>query len=941
MQHNNQQDQTTSPATSAGANEKPNYKLRLNQPDFWNTPNPEMEEKLLSRWDTVKVNALVAHARENAPTYWLLDGPPYANGDAHLGHLLNKTLKDFNARFYSVLGQKVVWRAGWDCHGLPLELAVEKKNGPLSKTDTLSFMGACRAEASTWQSAQKTTMSRLGLLTNFESPWLTMDPQREAKALDLLRQLWVEGLLVERHSPVHWCPACQSALAASELEKMEKTRNEAYFAAELTSDSVARLHSLAPSLMKFEKLHVLAWTTTPWTVFANTAFAYPETGSASVVSLKSGKNVLMSSQAKDNFVEKYPELLHESGSVDNVLTFETLNDVLLEAVSPMSKRLSRLVSASFVSLTEGTGFVHVAPAFGPDDFELYEKENLPLVCHVSTGGRLVSTDENFGKLPDGFEGLTLEAASEATLAWLENEGSLVHTYAVSVEQQACWRHKKAVFYRASQQWALDLEKGFTGCDEGLAERAKKAVEDTVFLPDDRAKTPLLHMLATRRFWTLSRDRVWGLPLPFFRHKDTGALHPRTNELWVEVCNKVKVEGVEAWARQDTPEGYVKSTQVVDVWFDSGSAWYHANEQDLQAPDMGVEGRDQTRGWFLSSFLLHAFKSDKPAFKHLMTHSFVVGDDGKKLSKSSGGGGAALDPKAVFNKEGADAFRLWVCAQNVGDEARWGKTALKQATQDVKDWRSFLRFMLANMQQLQNCEQPELTQMDKLALSKAAQARDAWVEHMKTGKFNQAMLELNAFRLWSSTEWFELAKRMLYCAKDGDKSLVSMQWALQEVFVLFTRMLAVVVPYAAEEAYLAWPNHPEESVFVGTLPLWSANCESMELKSALTWRKNLLPLVERARAYVEKGTPVTLAFESTKLPSQVTTDVLRDWFGTCYVDVNLPEEAFSEFLVDSDMGVRAGKTTVTYQPYRCNRCRTYFGKPLSSNSLCEQCVLEMV
>lgn len=917
------------------------FKLRLKQPNFWNTPNPEMEEKLLAHWRASETVKHVAEARHTSPTYWLLDGPPYANGDAHLGHLLNKTLKDVNARFQSGMGKKVVWRSGWDCHGLPLELGVEKRVGSNSKDNALLFMQECRKEALTWQAAQSKTMQRLGLLADFDKPWLTMDPVREASALDLLREFWEAGLLVERKSPVHWCPACQSALAASELEKADKTRVEAYFVAELTPSSVAQLKKLLPAA-SFEKMYVLSWTTTPWTVFANAGFAHPAQGTVSLVELRNGKKVLVASDALPSFVTEYPDLVSTSGSsLEYTMDFEQFASLGLTAVSPMSGRVVPLVSASFASSTEGSGFVHVAPAFGPDDFTLHEKENVELVCHVSSNGRLLSPGGEHGVLPAGMENMPLDQASEASVAWLNTHGHLVHSYTTTVEAQTCWRHKKPVFYMASDQWALDLEKGFEGCPEGLASRATKALEETVFLPDDRAKTPLVHMLATRRYWTLSRDRLWGLPLPFYRHKDTGALHPKTNTLWLQLCERVRTEGVEAWASMETPEGYVKSTQVVDVWFDSGSAWHHAGEEGMTTPNLGVEGRDQTRGWYLSSFLLHAFKSSEPAFRSLMTHSFVVGENGMKLSKSTGGGGAALDPLAVFAKEGADVFRVWVSAQNVGDEARWGKTALKQATQDVKDWRSFLRFMLANMRQAVNTtEAVELMPMEKLALTKATSARDAWSGHMQTGRFNQAMSELNNFRLWASAEWFELNKRRLYCAKDSDLQLLSLQWALQEVFVLFTSMLAVVMPFSAEEAYLAWPKHPNASVFLATVPSWSYSDNNTSLVEALDWRKKVLPTVEKARGLVEKGTPVLLSVASAALPYCVEESLLRDWFGTCFVTVDAMPDAFDSSVRDDSLNVVAGKAALSYTPYRCTRCRTYFSKPLTSENLCTQCVEEL-
>lgn len=943
MQNTQNEVSTVTAAAAAQKDQAPKFNLRLNQPDFWNTPNPTMEEKLLAHWKATGLATKMAAAREGAETFWLLDGPPYANGEAHLGHLLNKTLKDVNARFQSSTGKNVVWRAGWDCHGLPLELAAEKRHGPGSKDDPLSFMGACRAEAKTWQMAQATGMERLGLVANFDQPWLTMDPQRESASLGMLKALWESGLLVERHSPVHWCPACQSALAASELEKTEKARTETFFLAALTPASTASLNAAAG--VDHEQLYVMSWTTTPWTLWANAAFAHPETGPATLVTLVSGKVALMAVAARDAFAENHSDLVADDGrQYDGKLQFEQFAALGLAARSPLSGRVAPLVPASFATANEGSGFVHVAPAFGPEDFDLHETAGVRLECHVAANGRLVSTDAAH-PLPAALEGLTLELATDVSCELLKAADLYVHSVVKTVEAQMCWRHKKATFYRASSQWALDLHAPFEVCPEGLAARATAALEATTFLPDNRAKTPLAVMLATRRFWTLSRDRLWGLPLPFFRHEVTNALHPDTGSMWSDLVEQVRDAGVEAWQSFPTPEGYRKTTQTVDVWFDSGAAWHSASENGRHQPDMGVEGQDQTRGWFLSSFLLHAFKSAEPAFKTLMTHSFVVGEDGLKLSKSKGGAGGAnaMAPAAVFAKEGADAFRLWVCAQNVGDEARWGKTALKQASQDLKDWRSFLRFLLANMAQGVNTPVPadELTPLDQLARVKAAQARDEWLANMQSGRFNQAMQALNGFRLWASTDWFEMAKRTLYCAKDDNVKLTSMQWTLQEVFTMFVRMLAVALPFAAEEAYLAWPAHPDTSVFVGVVPMWSAcdNAQTQFAKEALVWRRALLPLVERARGLLEKGTPVALGFKGAT-PFGFDENDLREWFPNTYPRLDGATADFEQSVEDEKLDVVAGRAAPAYAPHRCARCRGYFKSSFATSGMCLECESEV-
>ncbi|WP_164557769.1 class I tRNA ligase family protein [Massilia atriviolacea] len=943
---------------AAGAPAAPKYALRLKQPAFWNTPNPAMEERLLADWRATGQRRQVGAERQGRPRYWLLDGPPYANGNAHFGHLLNKTLKDVHARYASACGHAVTWRAGWDCHGLPLELAVEKRHGPQAKQDPLRFMRQCRDEAAHWKDLQAGAMSRLGLMADMDRPWLTMDPAREAASLSLLLELWQAGLLVERHSPVHWCPACRSALAASELERTVKERMETFFSVPLTPascEAMARRARRNGAAWPEGPLHLLSWTTTPWTLWANAGFGHPRTGALTVATLAGGVRVVLAVQARDRLLRDDPSMFSHAGQgFDGALDFAELRALSLAAASPLTALEAPLLAAAFASESEGSGFVHLAPAFGPDDFALHESDGVRLDCHVGKDGRLV--DVGPVPMPAALQGATLEVASQVSCAMLADAGLLVRMARRSVETTMCWRHKKAVFYRASGQWALDLHKGFDGCPEGLAQRALAALDATVFLPDDKARAPLTLMMSTRRFWTLSRDRLWGVPLPFFRHQTSGELHPDTAALWRALLDRVRTEGVEAWQACETPAGYVKSAQSVDVWFDAGAAWHSAAEDGGGQADMVVEGQDQTRGWFLSSFLLHAFKSPLPPFKKVMTHRFVVDEEGMKFSKEKGN---APDSAALFARSGADVFRLWACSQDVGDEMKWSATSLRQATQDAKDWRSFLRFHLANMEDAAHTARPStLRDLDRLALRKLQAARAEWHACMDGGRFYQALGCLAQFRQWASAEWFELSKRTLYCANDGSAELASVQWALRESFLLCAQMLATVMPFACEEAYLAWPGHPRASLFLHALPAREAVSEPdaalRRAESMLAWRRALQPLVERTRALVEKGTPVCLVFGAGQDP-EVPQDAqnpqnpqdphgeerLRALFPGCFVLQGEHARALDMWEagpVGDGVPVRVGKPAV--RPHRCGRCRDYVGAALEAPGLCRQCVADM-
>lgn len=845
------------------------YPVRLRQVDFWNQPNPLHERALLEHWASEGVLDLVQAARSDSQPFWLLDGPPYANGDAHLGHLLNKTLKDVTVRYHSLMNHRPVWRAGWDCHGLPLELATEKKQGPKAKEDRLGFMKACRAEAHHWQSVQSNDMQQLGLSADFKDPWLTMNPVRESKSLGLLRELWEAGVLVERHSPTHWCPACQSALAASELEKGEpQSRLESLFLAPLdASSSKALVSHLDPTgsvlpaalLENLGLVHVMSWTTTPWTLWANAGFAHPQTGTGVLAPLQDGRWALMGQKALENLHKSHPSLFDEKALEDDRLysfSFEDLPALKLVALNPLHQQASPLHPAAFAQESEGSGFVHLAPAFGADDFEMGETYSLRMTRHVGPNGRLQGDD-----LPHSLQGLLLPEASAQSEALLKEKHLwLAAPQGAPYEPQLCWRHKKPVFYRASRQWALDLDHPFEGAPQGLRGRALASLKQVTFLPDTRSYDELMTMLQTRRFWTLSRDRLWGLPLPFFRNAQ-GELHPETLELWKQAEKLVAEGGVEAFEAMPAPEGYTKENQTVDVWFDSGAAFWSAQEEGLESADYVVEGRDQTRGWFLSSCLLAAFKSDKAPFKTVLTHGFVVDEKGYKLSKSKGGG---PDHKVLLETYGSDALRLWASSQAVGGEVSWSKKALEQSHKELKDWRVFLRFMLANSPE-ENMAQPALLPLDELALHKAHETMLSWKDAMASGRYHLALKALLQFRSWASSEWFDLSKSCLYCAAEGSPSLSSVQWSLQTVLNLFLQMLSPFVPLSCEEAFLSRSAPQELSLFVLPFDALSSDFSSLSteaaaLEQALLWRRETLPTAEKARTEFGKA-PLHLVFEA--------------------------------------------------------------------------------
>lgn len=798
--------------------------LHLQQPSFWNRPDPAAQLRLSER--------LSARSREpsEAPFFWLLDGPPYANGELHLGHALNKFLKDAYARRAQLNGASTLWRAGWDCHGLPLELACSKRHPRLDRHSP-EFLSACRAEATHWMGRQRDGFAQLGLSADLQSPWSTMDPAREARSFELLMQLWQAGLLVERHSPTHWCPQCRSALAASELESSSQPSLSCLGFAPFDDPSRLRL-AAALSLSPQDELGLCYWTTTPWTLSSNRAFAMPLSGRVELLELAPGKLGLAFEDSLAFMERSLGRPLVSRGAVDA----ETLLDLSLLALRPLeSSETSPLLGASFANTSSGSGFVHAAPAFGPEDFEWAEPLGLDLHCDLGPDGVFVS-----GRMT----GLDRAGAASQSVDLLRQQGRLLaqppHDLAVSL----CWRHGCETFYRASRQWALDLDRPWDGSEgQGLRSRALQALESMRFLPDERPRRELRSMLMGRRFWTLSRDRRWGLPLPFVRNS-SGEVDPALSlQRWQQTLSALRDGGLEAAARLPVPEGFAADTQCVDVWFDSGSAFLSASERE-GAPDLVVEGADQTRGWFLSSMLLGAFASKDPVFKTVLCHGFVVDELGRKLSKSLGN---APDLSAQLQASGPDALRLWALSQSVGVEARWSRDSFELASRETRDWRGFLRFLMAQaMPGFQPMNLDHASGLDLLALQRLLSMEPLWQQAFDSGQPHLALRSLLEFRRWASSEWFELSKRKLYCSPLTDPAAQATRSAMAVALRSFLRWLDPFLPLSVQEARDATSTLAVDSALAPELSSKHLHL-AKQASQALLERAQLQRLLELHRA----------------------------------------------------------------------------------------------
>ncbi|HOI52429.1 MAG TPA: isoleucine--tRNA ligase, partial [Azonexus sp.] len=680
------------------------YKDTLNLPD---TPFPmrgdlpKREPKWVARWQEKQLYRRIREISAGRPKFILHDGPPYANGSLHLGHALNKILKDIIVRSKTLAGFDAPYVPGWDCHGLPIEHKVEVTHGKNLPADKVREL--CRAYAAEQIEIQKAGFIRLGVLGDWDNPYLTMNFANEAGEIRALAEIVRKGYVFKGLKPVNWCFDCGSALAEAEVEYADKKSPTIDVAFPVDAADGQKLAAAfgQPALTK--PAFAVIWTTTPWTIPANQALnIHPEHDYALV---DTGERLLvLAAELLEASLQRYDL----QGSVLATVQGKALAGLRFR--HPLYDRESPVYLADYVGLDAGTGVVHSAPAHGVDDFNTwlaYGRGNDEILSIVKGDGVYVDDLPFFG-------GMSIWKANQAVCDKLTEVGCLLSHGNISHSYMHCWRHKTPVIYRATAQWFVGMDRvasqpaqaGLGGEGETLREIALRGVEATEFYPG-WGKPRLHNMIANRPDWCISRQRNWGVPIPFFMHRETGELHPRTVELMEEVAKRVEKEGIEAWFKLDAAEllgaeanQYDKISDTLDVWFDSGTTHWHVlrgshNDGHASGPraDLYLEGSDQHRGWFHSSLLTGAAIDGHPPYKALLTHGFTVDQQGRKMSKSLGN---TILPEEVTDKMGADILRLWVASTDYSGELAMSKEILARVVEGYRRIRNTLRFLLANI-----------------------------------------------------------------------------------------------------------------------------------------------------------------------------------------------------------------------------------------------------
>ncbi|WP_455756388.1 isoleucine--tRNA ligase [Sulfurimonas sp.] len=891
------------------------------------------EPKRYASWDENKVYEKMKANRKDAPSFTLHDGPPYANGNIHIGHALNKVLKDIIVKHNYFDGKSVRFTPGWDCHGLPIEQQVEKKLGGKKKKEELEVAKVrelCRAHADKFVNVQKEEFKKLGILADWENPYVTMDYKFEANIYRTLCSVAKKGLLIERSKPVYWSWAERTALAEAEVEYEDKESHSIYVAFELSDEAKAKADLVD------KKASLVIWTTTPWTLPANTGISlHPEE-----------KYVLTT----DGYIvaKALFESLLELGVVKGEIA-QDIDSKLFEnqvAINPLNQRTSKVVLGDHVLMDSGTGGVHTAPGHGEDDYRVGLKYDLEVVMPVDETGcfdetivkqKLLPNPEEFvGKLIFKCNDRILELLGDALLY----DTKFTHSY------PHCWRSHTPLIFRATKQWFISVDEKPEGEDKTLRNIALSEVEKTLFVPET-GRNRLNSMVENRPDWCISRQRDWGVPIAFFRVKATGEVI-FDEKVLNYVAMIFEMQGSDAWYSMDIASllypgsGYSadeveKVNDILDVWFDSGSTWnsvlksrnYDAGEYQA---DLYVEGSDQHRGWFQSSLFLSCAVEHKAPYKGVLTHGFTVDDKGEKMSKSKGN---VIAPDKVLKEYGSEILRLWVASSDYQGDLKISQGILKQISENYRKLRNTFRIMLANINDLETLTAyDDMGELDKWILDVAQNTFSEVHKSFSDYNFVNGMSILNNFIANElSGMYIDMTKDSLYCNAQNDPRRMASQSAMAIITRSLLLLMAPILTYTADEIIEHAPaivKGDAESIFdlvYSDIKTGESNFDAEYMTKARDGFGSIVDGLKKEKI-IKSTLELVISTESKTALALDAVDA-EDWFVVSSVSNEKASEELGSFEVDGDKFTIAKATA-----HKCPRCWKFQAK--EEDSTCQRC-----
>mgnify|MGYP003670037078 FL=1 len=786
----------------------------------------QREPQRLKRWQEMGLYEKIREACAGRPKFILHDGPPYANGDLHVGHAVNKILKDIIVKSRTLDGFDAPYVPGWDCHGLPIELNVEKKVGkPGGKVTATEFRQKCREYARRQIDGQRTDFMRMGVIGDWARPYLTMDFKFEADIVRALSRIVENGHLHKGFKPVHWCMDCGSALAEAEVEYQDK-RSPAIDVAFVAVNPAA--FNAACGSNYHGEIAIPIWTTTPWTLPANMAVSlHPELDYVLIEG--HGRALVVAQQLAESCSARYGlDAVHILGHCKGA----ALENLMLQHC--FLERQVPVILGEHVTTEAGSGAVHTAPAHGQDDFVVGQKYGLDVYNPVGANGVYLPDTEFFA-------GQHVLKANANVIALLQERGVLLHSEDYDHSYPHCWRHKTPIIFRATPQWFVSMQQ------EGLLDKALAAVDGVQWLPEwGRARID--GMLAQRPDWCISRQRTWGVPIALFVHRQTGALHPATTQLMEQVAQRMEQSGVDAWFELDTAEllgdeaaDYEKVNDTLDVWFDSGVTHACVLQQraELQFPaDLYLEGSDQHRGWFQSSLLTSVAIEGVAPYKTVLTHGFTVDGDGRKMSKSLGN---IIPAKKVMDELGADILRLWVAATDYRGELTVSDEIFNRTADSYRRIRNTARFLLSNLNgfdpAVDALDFSDMLSLDRWAVDRAAQLQTEIIEAYRGFHFHQIYQKLHNFcAIDLGGFYLDVIKDRQYTTQADSVARRSAQTAMYHIGEAMVRWIAPILSYTAEEI---WENLPGDRSPSVMLEQWYDGLQHLaadDTMGRLFWRR---------------------------------------------------------------------------------------------------------
>ncbi len=914
------------------------YKNTLNLPETGFPMRGDLakrEPNMLKSWYEKDLYQKIRQASKGKKSFILHDGPPYANGTIHIGHAVNKILKDIIVKSKTALGYDSPYIPGWDCHGLPIELKVEGLVGkPNQNISAAQFREACRQYAAEQVEGQKKDFIRLGVLGDWDNPYLTMNYHTEANIIRAFGKAVENGHLYKGSKPVHWCLDCASSLAEAEVEYEDKVSPSIYvrFSA-VDSDAVLAKFNAADK--GTGNISAVIWTTTPWTIPSNRAIAIHDNLDYQLVQFNDERVIL----AKD-LVEE----VAKATSVEQVVILGESKGKDLEWLRfqhPFYDFSVPFILGDHVTTDGGTGLVHTAPDHGHDDYIIAQKNGIEMAGLIGNDG-LFKADVPF------FAGKGVFESNDLVVAKLQEVGAMLKFSKIKHSYPHCWRHKTPIIFRATPQWFIGMEK------QGLRQQALSEIKKVRWIPD-WGQARIEKMVENRPDWCISRQRTWGVPVALFIHKETEELHPRTVELVEEVAKRVEQKGIQAWWDLDTAEllgadadNYIKVPDTLDVWFDSGSTYYSVvkdrPEFNGQEADMYLEGSDQHRGWFMSSLMLSTATDNKAPYKQVLTHGFTVDGQGRKMSKSIGN---IVTPQEVMDKFGGDILRLWVASTDYTGEISVSDEILKRAADAYRRIRNTARFLLANLNGFdpkRDLVKPEeMMVLDRWAVDCAYQAQNEIKDAYDNYQFHAVIQRLMKFcSIEMGSFYLDIIKDRQYTTKADSLARRSCQTALWHIAEALVRWIAPVLSFTADEIWQYIPGERGEFVFTeefynGLFAL-DANEQMNDAywQQVITLRNEVNRVLEQARN--DKIIGAALEAELTIYANDTYAPLLAKLQNELRF-VLLTSKAEVKPLADADVAEGEVKgfavKVVRSANHKCPRC-WHYSDSKDAESLCSRC-----